>query len=139
MDYGGVIPSKRKAARSLSFCIFTCFIFWVSDQRLTKWFGESCHIFELSLYLNWAMPISLPASIVLVSARLVEAENLDSDWCLQLFKYNIVLSPCYHKICLSYLRSIENPPNVHLGNFWRHWKWLPLIAYKFVGFTILKR
>ena len=31
--------------------------------------------------------------------------------------------------CISYLCSIENPPNVHMGNFRRHWKWPLLIAY----------
>ena len=41
-------------------------LFRVSDQRLIKWFGKSCHIFELSLHLNWAMPTSLPASIVYI-------------------------------------------------------------------------
>ena len=37
----------------------------------------------------------------------------------QLFTYNIVLTLCYHETC-TYLSSIENPQNVHLGNFLRH-------------------
>ena len=37
-------------------------LFRVSDQRLIKWFGKSCRIFELSLHLNLAMPNSLPTS-----------------------------------------------------------------------------
>ena len=49
----------------------------------------------------------------------------------QLFTYNSLLTPCYYKTCISYLSicNIENPPNVHLGNFPRHWKWPPLIEY----------
>ena len=46
-------------AENLDWCLFR-----VSDQRLIKWFGKSCRIFELSLHLNWVMPTSLPASIV---------------------------------------------------------------------------
>ena len=42
---------------------------------------------------------------------------------------NIVFALWYHQTCISYFSSIENPPNVHLGNFRKHWKWPPLIAY----------
>ena len=42
----------------------------VSDSRLIKWLGKSCHMFELSLHLNWAMPTSLPASIVYMQQRI---------------------------------------------------------------------
>ena len=41
-------------------------LFRVSDKKLIKWFGKSCRIFELGLHLNWAMPTSLPASIVYI-------------------------------------------------------------------------
>ena len=66
------------------------------------------YIFELSLHLSWAMPTSLPVLIVYM-------------------KHFITLYN--HETCISYLSSIENPPNVHLGNFRRHWKWPPLNAY----------
>ena len=51
---------------------------------------------ELGFHINWAMPTALPASM---------------------FTYNSLLTPCYHETCISYLCSIENSPNVHLGNF----------------------
>ena len=51
-----------------------------SDQRLIKWFGKTFRIFDLGLYLNWAMPTSPPAS-------------------------NIVLTPLCHESCISYLLS----------------------------------
>ena len=41
-------------------------LFRVSDQRLIKWFRKSCRIFELGLHLKWAMPNSLPISIVYI-------------------------------------------------------------------------
>ena len=49
--------------------------------------------------------------------------------CIVFFHTTLLLTPCYHETCISYLCSIENPPNVHLRNFRRHWKWRPLIAY----------
>ena len=33
------------------------------SQRLIKWFGKSCCIFELSLHSNWAILNSLPTTI----------------------------------------------------------------------------
>ena len=39
-------------------------LFRVSDQRFIKWVGKTCRIFDLGLHLNWAMPTSLPESIV---------------------------------------------------------------------------
>ena len=88
-------------------------LFRVSDQRLIKCFGKSCRIFELSLHLNWAMPTSLHASIVYI------------HWYLQ-HCINFLL---LRNNCMCYLSKIENHPNVHLGNFQRHWRWPPLITY----------
>ena len=40
-------------------------LFQVSEQKLIKWFRKSCPKLELALRLNWVMPTSLPASVVL--------------------------------------------------------------------------
>ena len=57
--YLSIVSVRLVEAENLDWCLFR-----VSDQTLIKWFGKSCRIFELGFHLNWAMPNSLPASVV---------------------------------------------------------------------------
>ena len=98
------VSARLVEAENLDWCLLR-----VSDERLIKWLKKSWPIFKLSLHLNWAIATSQSASTI--------------------YTYNSLLSFCFHESCISYLCSIENPPNVHMGNFRRHWKWPLLIAY----------
>ena len=110
-SFRGLVSARLVEAEILDWRLFR-----VSDQRLIKWFGKSCPLFELGLHLT--VPCQLP-------------------YPHQLFTYNSPITYCYHETCISYLCSIENPLNVHLNNFQRHWKWPLLIAY-LLGLKCLK-
>ena len=87
-------------------------LFRVLEQRLIKWFGKSCPIFELGLHLiiNWTMPTSIPALASIVYLQ---------------HPINFPLSRNLH-----FLPSyVVYSQNMHLGNIHRHYTWPSWIAY----------
>ena len=96
-----VVSVKLVQAKNLDWRLFR-----VSDQRLIKWFGKFCCIFELRLHLNWAMPDSLPASFVYLQQLINSLLSRN----MHILPFEILKIP---KICTWVLVTFEDIKNGH--------------------------
>ena len=89
-----VVSVRLVEAENLDWCLFR-----VSDQRLIKWYRKSCHIYIQAQFAFKMGHANFPS-------------------CISCLHTTLYLPLCYHRTGISYLSSIENPPNVHQGIFW---------------------
>ena len=81
-----------------------------NSVRLVEAENLDWHLFRVSVQ----RPIILPCIRAQFSFKL---DHANFPTCIKCLHTTLYLTPCYHETCISYLCSIENPPNVHLGNF----------------------
>ena len=108
----GLVSARLVEAENLDWRLFR-----VADQKLIKWFGKSCYIFERGLHLNLTKRTSLPTSVV--------------------YKQHQINSPLSRKLHLVPFKFCKpHKYAISGGHFQCLWK-LPRCT--FGGFSILQR